>query len=284
MGGKELLCARRRATHQAGMKRYPSDLRPIAGATSLARNLRLLKITNNMADKMGEIIKVPPQNLEAEQSLLGALLLDKEAIFRVIDAVNPEDFYKDAHRLIYEAIVELSSKHEPVDVLSLSNRLEEKKHLQSIGGQSYLVSLVNAVPTSAHVTNYAGIVQRKATLRRLLGAGSQITSLGYDEETDIDETLDKAERTLFGVTQKYLRHVFISVKSLLTEAFERIDEMHRESGKLRGLRTHFTELDKKLAGLQKSDLVVLAARPSVGKKTLALGIARNVALRSNTPV
>lgn len=231
-----------------------------------------------------EVIKVPPQNIEAEQSLLGALLLDKEAIFKVIDIVNSEDFYKDTHRFIYESMVDLFAKHEPIDVLSLSNRLEERKILSTIGGQSYLVGLVNTVPTAAHVAHYAAIVQRKATLRRLLDAGNKITSLGYEEEDNIDDTLDKAEQTLFSVTQKYLRHVFISVKSLLAEAFERIDELHRESGKLRGVPTQFTELDSKLAGLQKSDLIILAARPSVGKTSLALDIARHVALRSKIPV
>lgn len=237
-----------------------------------------------MSDQTNEVIKVPPQNIEAEQSLLGALLLDKEAIYRVIDIINPEDFYKDAHRFIYETMADLFANHEPIDVLSLSNRLEEKKILSTIGGQSYLVSLVNAVPTAAHVAHYASIVQRKATLRRLLDAGNHITSLGYEEENNIDDTLDKAEQVLFSVTQKYLRHAFISVKSLLTEAFERIDELHRESGKLRGLATHFTDLDSKLAGLQKSDLIILAARPSVGKTSFALDIARHVAIRSKIPV
>ncbi|OGL60682.1 replicative DNA helicase [Candidatus Uhrbacteria bacterium RIFCSPLOWO2_12_FULL_46_10] len=231
-----------------------------------------------------EVIKVPPQNLEAEQSLLGALLLDKEAVFRVIDLVTAEDFYRDAHRFIYEAMMDLFLKHEPIDILSISNRLDEKKQLQIIGGQSYLVSLVNAVPTAAHADNYAGIVQRKATLRRLLEAGVKITGLGYEEEPDIDNTLDQAERTLFSVTQKYLRHVFISIKSLLNEAFERIDELHHEGGKLRGIPTQFKELDAKLAGMQKSDLIILAARPSVGKTSLALDIARHAAIQSKIPV
>ncbi len=231
-----------------------------------------------------EMGKVPPQNIEAEQSLLGSLLLDKEAVIRIIDLVSPEDFYRDAHKIIYEVIVDLFAKREPIDVLSVTNRLQERNILENIGGRSYLVSLSNAVPTASHVINYANIVQRKATLRRLIQSGGQITELGYDEEGDIDETIDKAQRSLYNVSQKYLRNVFLPMKSLLTEAFDRIDELHRETGKLRGIPTTYGELDNLLAGLQKSDLVILAARPSVGKTSFALDIARHVAIRSKTPV
>jgi len=231
-----------------------------------------------------DITKIPPQSLEAEQSLLGALLLTKEGIVQIIDSVTPNDFYKDAHGMIYEAIQELYIQHEPIDVLSVANRLEERQQLETIGGRAYLASLANNVPTAAHLGNYANIVQRKATLRRLIGAGSEITGLGYEEESTLDETLDKAEQTLMSVTQKYLKHIFLPMKSLLTEAFDRIDELHRQTGKLRGIPTHFKDLDNKLAGLQKSDLIILAARPSVGKTTLALDIARHVAIHEKIPV
>lgn len=231
-----------------------------------------------------QIEKLPPQNIEAEQSVLGSLLIDKDAIVKIADIVKPDDFYKDIHGLIFEAMLELYEKREPIDVLSLSNCLEEKKQLEEIGGRSYLVQLANSVPSASHVINYAQIVQKKATLRRLLAVSSEITQLGYQETEKIEELLDKAEQKIFGVSQKYLKQNFIPIKSVLTQAFDRIDELHKGAGKLRGIPTGFPDLDNILAGLQKSDLVILAARPSVGKTTLALDIARQVATRSKVPV
>ncbi len=228
--------------------------------------------------------KLPPQNIEAEQSVLGSLLIDKEAIVKIADSLRPDDFYKDVHGLIYQAMLDVYQRREPIDVVSLTNRLEEKKDLETIGGRTYLASLANMVPTASHVTHYAGMVQRKATLRRLIRASSDIAKLGYEENDEVDLTLDKAEQVLFHVSQKYLRQNFIPLKTVLTEAFERIDELHKESGKLRGTPTGFTDLDNLLAGLQKSDLIVLAARPSMGKTALALDIARQVSTKSKIPV
>ncbi len=230
------------------------------------------------------INKLPPQNLEAEQSVLGCLLIDKEAITKVADILRPEDFYKDAHGLILESMYELYEKREPIDLLSLANRLREKNQLEIVGGQSYLASLTNAVPTASHVATYASIIQKKATLRRLLKASGEITELGYQEEEDVDKILDNAEQKLFQISQKYLKQNFIPIKSILSSAFDRIDELHRQGGKLRGIPTGFTDLDNKLAGLQKSDLIVLAARPSVGKTSLALDIARQIAVKEKIPV
>lgn len=231
-----------------------------------------------------DINKIIPQNLEAEESLLGALLIDKEAVSKVIDQLKPDDFYKDSYRIIFEAIVDLYAKHEPIDVLSVASRLGERGQLEAIGGRSVLASLSNSVPTAANVAHYAEIVQRKATLRRLIAAGTTIAELGYNEDIEIDQTLDEAERSLFGVTNRYLRHIFLPLKQLLAAAFERIDELHHEGGKIRGTPTGFRALDDKLAGLQRSDLVILAARPSVGKTSLALDIARHVSLRAKVPV
>lgn len=231
-----------------------------------------------------ELLKLPPQNIEAEQSILGCLLIDKEAITKIGDILKPEDCYKDVHVWILETMYELYEKHEPIDLLSLSNRLREKNLLEKIGGQTYLASLTNAVPTASHVVNYAQIVQKKATLRRLLSAASEISELGFREEDDVDKILDESERKLFQISQKYLKQNFIPIKNILADAFERIDELHKEGGKLRGVPTGFTDLDNLLAGLQKSDLVVLAARPSVGKTSLALDIARQVAVNEKTPV
>ncbi|MFH2136805.1 MAG: replicative DNA helicase [Patescibacteria group bacterium] len=230
------------------------------------------------------IEKITPQNIEAEQSLLGALLIDKDSIIRVADIVRTEDFYKESHAVIYEATLDLFGRHEPIDILSLTSKLEEHGKLEMVGGRSYLMTLANSVPTASHVVHYANIVQKKATLRRLLTAAGEITSLGYNEEEDVEVVLDRAEQKLFSVSQKYLKQIFIPIKNILTEAFDRIDELHREKGKLRGLTTGYHDLDNLLAGLQKSDLIVLAARPSVGKTSLALDIARNVATKAKIPV
>ena len=227
---------------------------------------------------------IPPHNLEAEQAVLGSLLIDKDAIVRIADLVHPDDFYKDGHRLIFETMLELYNQREPIDILNLANRLTEKELLDSIGGRSYLMSLANIVPTASNVANYANIVQKKATLRRLIQSAQQITGWGYEETEDINIILDKAEQALFKVSQKYLRQNFIPIRSALTEAFDRIDELHREGGKLRGIPTGFVDLDNKLAGLQKSDLIIIASRPSVGKTSLALDIVRQVAVKSKIPV
>lgn len=232
-----------------------------------------------------DLEKIPPQNVEAEMSLLGAILLDKEAIITVADLVEPNDFYKNTHRDIYDAMLELYAKNEPIDLLTLGNRLTERQKLEAVGGRSYLVALSNAVPTASHVEEYANIVQRKATIRKLLAAASDITKLCFKEEDhDVEEILDEAGRQLYGVTQKHLKNAFIPIRTVLHEAFERLDELHKERGKLRGLPTGFRELDNLLAGLQKSDLVILAARPSVGKTSLAMDIARNAAVRGKAPV
>ena len=233
---------------------------------------------------MDNLEKIPPQNLEMEQSLLGSLLIEKDAIIKVADIINSDDFYKNSHGQIYETIKELYEKREPIDILSLSSRLEEKKQLEQVGGRSYLSSLANTVPTSSHILHYAKVVQSKATLRRLIKAATEIVQLGYEETEQIDRLLDDAEQRLFSVSQKYLKRTFITIADVLTEAFDRIDELHRESGKLRGVPTYFTDLDNVLAGLQKSDLVILAARPSMGKTTLALDIARNVAVKGKESV
>jgi replicative DNA helicase len=228
--------------------------------------------------------KLPPQNLEAEQSFLGCLLIDKDAIIRVADIIHENDFYKDSHKFLFETIKDLYARHEPIDILSLSNRLEEKNLLESIGGRSYLAHLSNFIATSSHIVNYAHIIQKKATLRRLIKTAAEITELGFNEDEEIDKLLDEAEHKLFNVSQKYLKNVFLPVDKLLTEAFDRIDELHKQSGKLRGIPTGFADLDNLLAGLQKSDLVILAARPSVGKTSLALDIARQSAVKNKSSV
>ena len=237
-----------------------------------------------MADSPMQPERLPPQNLEAEQAVLGSLLIDKDAIIKVADILRPSDFYRDVHGMIYEAMQELYEHHEPIDVVSLSNRLEEKRKLEALGGVAALTSLANAVPTASNVVSYANIVQRKSTLRRLLQAASEITSIGYKEAEDVDALLDKAEQQVFAVSQRYLRQNFIPIRSVLSETFDRIDELHKGGGKLRGVTSGFPDIDKLLAGFQKSDLVIVAARPSMGKTTLALDFARFAATKAGVPV
>lgn len=228
--------------------------------------------------------KMPPQNIEAEQSLLGCLLLDKETIYKVSDVIAAEDFYQSNHQKIFQAMIELFNSREPIDIITLSNKLEEKNQIKKIGGRSYLAQLSNTVATTANAVFYANLIQKKATLRRLQLAASQIMSLGFEEEREIDEILDQAEKEIFSVSRKFLKNSFIGIDSLLSEAFERIDELHKKSGNLRGLSTGFYDLDDLLAGLQKSDLIIIAARPSVGKTSLALDIARQAAIKNKVGV
>ncbi len=228
--------------------------------------------------------KLPPQSIEAEQSLLGGLMLDKEAILKVVDFLQPRDFYKGIHQEIYSAMQELFEKNEPIDLLSLVNRLKDKGKLEEVGGNSYLTELINAVPTATNVLNYAKIVQRKRILRDLIGASHDIGLMGYAEDQDVDELLDKAESKIFSIAQKSLTQNFVAIKDTLEEAFERVDKLSKHGGELRGLPTGFTDLDNILAGFQKSDLIILASRPSMGKSALAVDIARNIAARQKVPV
>jgi len=235
-------------------------------------------------NKKKSIDRLPPQNVEAEQSVLGCLMLDKEAIIRVADILQPGDFYKNTHNIIYQAMLDLFEKNEPIDLLSLSNYLEEKGKLEEVGGVSYLTELVNVVPTAAHVLHYARIVQKKKVLRDLIQASDFIREQSYQEPDDIESLVDQAEQKVFSVARRSLRQQFTPLKTALEEAFERIDKIHKGDGTLRGLPTGFIDLDAYLAGLQKSDLIILASRPSLGKTSLALDIARHIAVRERVPV
>lgn len=229
-------------------------------------------------------IRVPPQNLEAEQSVLGALMLDKEAVTKIADSLSPDDFYDTRHAQIYEAMLELYEARSSIDILTVSNRLDEKKQLESSGGTAYLTELVNAVPSAAHVIHYANIVRRKGTLRKLITASNEINVLGFHEDEDLELLLDQAEQRLFSVSHKYFKQNFVHMKEILHETYDRIEELHRERGKLRGISTGYADMDNLLGGLQRSDLVILAARPSMGKTSLALDIARNVGVKGKIPV
>jgi replicative DNA helicase len=227
--------------------------------------------------------RVPPHNIEAEQSLLGSVLIEKDALLKVADIVTPDDFYRDVHGMIFAAMMELFGKREPIDMLSLGNRLGEKGQLELAGGRTYLIELTTIVPTAAHVVHYADLIRKKATLRKLMAAASDITRLSFDEIDEIDTVLDQAQQKLFNVSQNHLKNAFVPIKDVLDGAFERIDELHREKGKLRGVPTGYTDLDSLLGGLQKSDLIILAARPACGKTSFALDLARFGSTRYKVP-
>jgi len=228
--------------------------------------------------------KLPPQNIEAEQSVLGSLMIDKNAIIKIADMINPDDFYKDNHGRIYKTMLYLYEHREPIDLLSLSNRLKETEELEKVGGHGYLASLANTVPTAANIVHYAKIVEKKSILRRLIDNASQIVIGAYNETEEVDKILDEAEQKIFSVSQKHIRQDFTPVKPILEDAFDRIDELHKNKGKLRGIPTGFADLDNILAGLQKSNLIIIGARPSVGKSSLILDMARHAAIKEKVPV
>jgi replicative DNA helicase len=222
---------------------------------------------------------IPPHNLEAERSVLGALMLDKEAIIKVADILRPDDFYHEGNAIIFRAILELFNRHTPIDILTLTSLLSDQDNLVKVGGASYLASLPAEVPTASHVFQYATLVVEKATLRRLVMAGQSITALGYDENEEIENLLDRSEQTLFAVSGNFVKDKFIHIKDVLAGTYEKIAELHdpEQRGKYQGLSTGFKSLDNILTGLQPSDLVILAARPAMGKTAFALNIAQNVA-------
>lgn len=228
--------------------------------------------------------RMPPQNQEAEVSVLGSILLDKEAIIKVADILVPDDFYNDSYRIIFDDMLWLYEHHQPIDIVTLQNRLKEKNELDNIGGATLISQLANSVPSAAHVVNYAKIVADKALLRRLISTANDVTSMAYSAEGEPSDILDQAEQKIFNVSERHFKENFISLKAVLTESFDRIDELHKDKDKLRGVPTGFKPLDNILAGLQPSDLIIIAGRPSVGKTAFALNIAHNVAVNDQIPV
>ena len=230
------------------------------------------------------IEKLPPRSIDAEKALLGSLLLSPEAINKVIDYIETDDFYKKAHQDIFNVCQELFEKGEPIDLLSCGNRLKNKGLLDDVGGNAYLTELVNTVPTATHILSYADTVKGKKILRDLISSGTEVATLGYNESESPEKLLDDAESRIFSISQKGMRHKFIRIKEDLGEAFNRIDRLWDNKGELRGLPTGFTDLDAMLAGLQKSDLIILAARPSMGKSALAMNIASHAAINEKKSV
>src|SRR3990167_30621 len=235
-------------------------------------------------EKVKSDLRLPPQNLEAEASVLGALLIDKDAIVKVAESLKPEHFYTQIHAEIYRAILILYEKRQPADLVTVTDELKRTEKYDFVGGSSYLTSLVNSVPTSAHVEHYAQIVKDKAIKRALISTAAKITQEAFEEDKEVTVLLEDVEKDLFGISQEHLRSNFIPIREALAESFDRLDELQKKGGALRGVPTGFSDIDKKLSGLQDSNLIILAARPSLGKTTLASNIAQHVAVREKIPV
>ncbi len=234
-----------------------------------------------MADR---ISRIPPQSIDAERALLGAIMLKPDGIHEVTDTVSSDSFYVEKHRSIFRAMIALTAAGSPIDLLSVSNYLKEHGEIDRAGGNSYLADLVQSVPTSANMKHYAEIVQKKAMMRGLIDAASEISEMGYDESRDVEEVVDSAEKRLGEVTTSPTMRKFVSIGDELVEAWERFDNLSKGGHETRGVPTGFPSLDNMLAGFQPSDLIILAARPSIGKTTLALDIARQTAIKHGTPV
>ena len=220
-------------------------------------------------------IRIPPQSIDSEKAVLGSIMLRKDAMHEIEDTVSPDSFYAEKHKIIFQAMLDLSMKNEPIDMLSLSTKLSEKKLLEAIGGNQYLAEIVNVVPSSTNAKHYADIVQKKYVLRSLIEAADYVSELAFEEGDDhMDDILDMAEKRMFSVVSSPKNQKYVSLKDELPEAYERLNKLHETKGLLRGLPTGFRDLDTLLSGLQNQDLIILAARPSMGKTTLALDIAR----------
>jgi replicative DNA helicase len=228
--------------------------------------------------------RLPPQNIEAEQSVLGSLLIDPDAIVTVGSFLRPEDFYRETHGMIYAAIRALNERHIAADFVTVVDQLERSGELETVGGASYLSSLINAVPTSVHVEHYARIIERQSTMRRLISAAGQIAALAYEDQGEADQVVDRAEQLLFEVSQRRISRELVHIKELIADYYDHVEFMLEHPGESFGLPVGFADLDRLLGGLQKSDLVIVAARPSMGKSSLAITMAVNAATKSNAVI
>jgi replicative DNA helicase len=229
-------------------------------------------------------MKVPPQSLDSEKALIGAILLRPESVYEIMDIISPETFYGTNNKITFRTVLEMVSKSVPVDSVSLAERLKEKREFDKVGGNKYLTELMDSVPSASNIKHYAETIQKKKLMRDLIGAADDISGLGQDESRELEDILDEAEKKIFAVTNMNITKNYTELKEVVGEAFERLDRLHKSDGALRGVPSGFKSLDNKLSGFQKSDLIILAARPSMGKTSLALNIARNVATKHNIPV
>lgn len=237
-----------------------------------------------MKDIDPSLHKIPPQNIEAERSVIGAILLENEAINNVLEILSINDFYSESHRKIFSAILELYEKNEPSDLITLSNTLKNNKQLDNAGGVSYLASLVDNIPSAANVTYYSKIVKEKAILRGLIGAATEIITKSYDTEKDVENILDEAEHTIFEISENKIKPAFYPIKEIVKDSFRTIEKLYEKKELVTGVPTGFEKLDDLTSGLQKSDLIIIAGRPSMGKTALALNITQHIAIEKGIPV
>jgi replicative DNA helicase len=228
--------------------------------------------------------RLPPQSLEAEQSVLGAILIDRDAIIEVAEFLRPDDFYRQAHGIVYRAMIELFERREPIDVVTVAESLERTNDLEASGGRAFLSELSTQTPTAVHAVQYARIVERKAVLRNLIGAAGKIAGIGYEDPAQVQEAIDRAESELFAVSNRRVTTGFAHLRELLHDAYDRLDYLHAHRGEISGIRTGFADLDTLTTGFQKSDLIIIAARPSIGKTSLALNIAEHAAVHERKSV
>jgi len=228
--------------------------------------------------------KLPPQNLEAEQSVLGGILIENEAINRVMEILDPDDFYRDAHRKIFNALINLSERDEPADLITLTNELRKIDQLDSIGGASYLASLIDSVPTAANIEYYAKIVKEKSILRKLIQTSTEIITQSYEDRGDVEVFLDEAERAIFDISEKRVRPSFFSIRDVVKESFKTIERLFQKKELVTGVPSGFKELDRMTAGFQPSDLIIIAGRPSMGKTAFCLNVAQYAAVENKIPV
>jgi len=229
-------------------------------------------------------IKLQPQNIDAEKAVIGACLLDKDAVIKVAEFLVPEHFYDEKHRLIFEAIIELYEDRDPVDIVTIPDKLKKNDALKKVGGVAYITDLLNQTPSASNVESHGKLVRDAYIRRRLIQVSADIANMGFDEGDNVEDVLDKAEQKLFGISQHSLKGEFVSLKTALEESFDLLDELYRNKGQLRGISTGFKSLDNKLNGFRPSNLIILAARPSVGKTSLMLNIAQNTAVLNKVPI
>ena len=229
-------------------------------------------------------LRIPPQNIDGEKALLGSIMLKPDVFHDIVDIIFAESFYSERHRKIFRAMMDLYTKNQPIDLLSLSSRLKERKDLKNVGGSSYLSEIVDSVPSSANAKHYADIVHKKYVLRNIINAAEHVSELGYNENLELEQLVDEVEKKILEATNVGSSQKFVQIKKTLNEAWERLERLHNNKEEIRGVRTGFANIDSKLAGLQRSDLIILAARPSMGKTSLALDIARESAIKYGTRV
>ncbi|CZR99090.1 Replicative DNA helicase [Clostridioides difficile] len=233
---------------------------------------------------MEDMTRIPPHSVESEQSILGSILLDKDAIITVTETIKPNDFYKEAHKIIYECMITLSNKGEPIDLITLTEELRKQGHLNDIGGISYITSLSTIVPTTSNVKYYADIVKEKSVLRKLIKASNEIINLGYSGATKIEDVLEQAEKSIFDISQEKTSDDFKSINLVLMDAYDMIEKLYTNKSDVTGITTGFKDLNKKINGLQRTDLILIAARPAMGKTAFSLNLVQNAALKGDASV